>query len=205
MDPKKSCPGDDAYKHEKIYDSSIPEETYSLSSDTSTETSLLDNPRHLESLLYNENVDPDQTHYYPMNLPPPSPRGQKSTFQSRDSGIFPTHFLLQKLDTLKDNIQEVKTQLEARQQNSEAFEKQIDSDIKKIGFLLGELNDHWGLGNSPSIELRRMHLERELNLLRNQKRLTIVNAWKDIVWLKKYLRELVREYHSLVRVRELFE
>ena len=203
---RKNSPSDEnIYKDEEIYHPPFNNEAYSFDSDSLTETALANDSHHLESLLYDENIDSTQSGYHSLTFHPRIQKKPMSSFLPNDADIFPTHFLLEKLDDLGENIKEVKSQLQTRQQNRETFERQIDSDISNLEFLLKELNDHWGLGNSPSIELRRMHLERELNLLRNQKRITIDTAWKDLVWLKKYLRELVKEYQSLGRVRDLFE
>ena len=205
MSRNTSSSDENIYKDEKIYHPPLQNESYTFDSDSLTETALADDPHQLESLLYDEKIDPTQPQYHSLSFHPRNQKEPVSPFQTESTDMFPTHFLLEKLDDLRENIKEVKSQLLTRQKNRETFEKQIDSDISNLEFLLKELNDHWGLGNSPSIELRRMHLERELNLLRNQKRTTIDTAWKDIVWLKKYLRELVREYQSLGRVRDLFE
>ncbi len=96
-----------------------------------------------------------------------------------------------KIDSLKENINEIEDQLSERQDISSEFEKEGEKMKRDINNFLSE-NSPKGEDDSEfareRAELRRKKIEiSEMQL--NEK----VNCWKDVVLLKKDLREKQKE------------
>lgn len=111
-------------------------------------------------------------------------------------------FFSDKIELIKQAITETIFEMKTRQGLNSVFIQLIDSKIDNFLHELRELK-HWTLGNNPSIEARRIHLEKELLQLEKEKRINNLSCWKDLLWLKKDLREAVSEYKSLMRMKNV--
>jgi hypothetical protein len=60
-------------------------------------------------------------------------------------------------------------------------------------------------GMKHSIDLRRLDLERKMLGLRKEPRLSKLSMWRDLVSLRRELRELMFEFQALQRMAELVE
>ncbi|MFX1517258.1 MAG: hypothetical protein ACFFC6_13220 [Promethearchaeota archaeon] len=109
-------------------------------------------------------------------------------------------FFSDKIELIKQAITEIISEMKTRQALNRVFIHRIDSIIDNFTHELNELK-HWTLGNNASIETRRIHLEKELLQLEKEKRSNNLSCWKDLLWLKKDLREAVIEYKSLTRMK----
>lgn len=111
-------------------------------------------------------------------------------------------FFSDKIELIKQAITETISEMKIRQELNSVFIQLIDSKINNFLHELRELK-HWTLGNNASIEARRIHLEKELLQLEKEKRINNLSCWKDLLWLKKDLREAVSEYKSLMRMKSI--
>jgi len=111
-------------------------------------------------------------------------------------------FFLDKVERIKQVILETISEMKSRQRLNEFFIQGIDSKVASFLHDLDELK-HWSLGNNPSIETRRIHLEKEVLQLEKEKRINNLNCWRDLLLLKKDLREALSEYKSLMRFKEI--
>ena len=111
-------------------------------------------------------------------------------------------FFLDKMELNRQVIVETIAEIKTRQRLNSLFIQGIDSKIANMLHELDKLK-HWSLGNNPSIETRRIHLEKEILQLEKEKRVNNLNCWRDLLLLKKDLREALGEYKTLMRFKEI--
>jgi len=83
----------------------------------------------------------------------------------------------------------------------ETLEK-VDVENAGLEFLLGQVRT-WSLGNYPSVDMRRTNLEREIIALKKAGWDERLRCWRDLVMLKKELREALEEYHLILAAEGL--
>jgi hypothetical protein len=103
-----------------------------------------------------------------------------------------------KIDSLRDSIQQVSTEITTRHEFAYKFLYQIDYQIRECASSLAEFR-HWGLGYNTGVDKKRNHLERMLADLRKERRATELRCWEDIVALRKDLRDTLTEYKDIIR------
>ena len=110
--------------------------------------------------------------------------------------------LSQRKKLLKERIEELIADIHKREKlEGQMLEK---ADIEGVGleFLLGQVKT-WSLGNYPSVDMRRTNLEREILALKKAGWDERLRCWRDLVMLKKELREALEEYHLILSVEGL--
>lgn len=110
--------------------------------------------------------------------------------------------LSNKLRILAEAIQEIEGEIEERIKLGLSFRKRIDSEVSKCGDMLIPIKN-FTLGHNPSIELRRMGLEKQVFVLTRELRTEDLRAWEDIISLMKERRNLAMEYKSLLATRKM--
>ena len=83
----------------------------------------------------------------------------------------------------------------------ETLEK-VDVENAGLEFLLGQVRTS-SLGNYPSVDMRRTNLEREIIALKKAGWDERLRCWRDLVMLKKELREALEEYHLILAAEGL--
>ena len=63
--------------------------------------------------------------------------------------------------------------------------------------------ENYTIGYNPSIEFRRMGLERQILILTKELRSEELRAWEDLVSLMKERRTFVMEYENLINTRKM--
>jgi len=107
-----------------------------------------------------------------------------------------------RLRILADAIKEIEREMDERIELGIAFRERIDSEVSKCHGLLKHLED-FTIGYNPSIELRRLSMERQIFTLTRELRAEDLRAWEDIISLMKERRNLVMEYKNLVNARKM--
>ena len=97
--------------------------------------------------------------------------------------------------TSKRGVDQVWKELESRAEMNGKFISEIDSQVRYIQFSLEKFTG-WGVGYNTSVDVKRNHLERQLQQLRTERRAVELRTWEDLVRLRKELREVVKEYKS---------
>lgn len=113
-------------------------------------------------------------------------------------------FFSDKAKVLKEEIEKINKDMEARKKLDSDFFTLIHEDTKEIRRLLHELS-LYSPGTKHSIDIRRIDLERETIGLRKELRISKLSLWKDLVFLRRELREIIFEYQALKRMSELVE
>jgi len=113
-------------------------------------------------------------------------------------------FFSDKAKVLKEEIEKINADAEERKRLQKETKEDICADSKEVRRLLQEIS-LYSPGTKHSIDLRRIELEREMLGLRKESRVAGLSLWKDIVMLRRELREILFEYQALKRMAELVE
>ena len=113
-------------------------------------------------------------------------------------------FFSDKAKVLREEIEKINADVEERKRLHRETKEDICADAKEIKRLLQEIS-LYAPGTKHSIDLRRIELEREMLGLRKELRISGLSLWKDIVMLRRELREIIFEYQALKRMAELVE
>ena len=110
--------------------------------------------------------------------------------------------LSQRKKLLKERIEELIADIHKREKLEGQMLEKADVEGAGLEFLLGQVRT-WSLGNYPSIDMRRTNLEREILALKKAGWDEQLRCWRDLVMLKKELREALEEYHLILSVEGL--
>jgi len=113
-------------------------------------------------------------------------------------------FFSDKARVIREEIDKIRKDAEARKAIHREFQELIQKDRKEIKRLLHEIS-LYAPGTKHSIDIRRLDLERELINLNKELRLAKLSLWKDLVFIRRELRELTWEMQALTRIAELVE
>lgn len=111
------------------------------------------------------------------------------------------YVLTEKLYSLRRNVEHIRKEIRTRWQIKERFQKEMDYQIDQSAFSLKNLQK--GLGYNTGVDMKRNTLEMELLRLRSERRSHALRTWKDIIGLRKELREAMKEYEMLRRMRSV--
>ena len=102
--------------------------------------------------------------------------------------------LFDRLKFLKERIMEVQKAIKEREEMNKRVNEEIDHDIAEMEKILTTISDRE--------QLREFKLN--LTLLRMEKRKENTIFWRDMVSLRKQLKELVEEYETESKISNLF-
>jgi len=102
--------------------------------------------------------------------------------------------LFDRLKFLKERIMEVQKAIEEREEMNKRFNEEINHDIAEMEKILTTISDRE--------QLREFKLN--LTLLRMEKRKENTIFWRDMVSLRKQLKELIEEYETESKISNLF-
>ena len=110
--------------------------------------------------------------------------------------------LSQRKKLLKERIEELIADIHKREKLEEETLEKTEIESTGLEFLLGRVRT-WSLGNYPSVDMRRTNLEREILTLKKAGWDERLRCWRDLVMLKKELREALEEYHLILSAEGL--
>lgn len=113
-------------------------------------------------------------------------------------------FFTYRIQDLRGTIDKVNQEISTRFEMKKEFEKEIDYQIRKAAFSLGEFK-FWGLGYNTGVDVKRNLLERQLADFRKEKRRTELQCWGDIISLRKDLRKVLEEYNTLLKRKNILK
>ena len=133
----------------------------------------------------------------PSSKSPPSVhRGTNNDTGDEVSGI-----LSERIDNLREAIEELDDALANRKVLSKKFLKQIDEEMKEIHYQLGHLNPPWKTGFYPKLEFLRLSLHKSLTSRQKEIRSEELKYWQDVVNVLKEKRKFLDEYKSLLSTK----
>jgi hypothetical protein len=104
-----------------------------------------------------------------------------------------------RVETAREWADQMGRDLHARAALASGFLREIDEQLTYLQCSLERFSG-WGVGYNTGVDVKRNHLERQLQQLRAERRMTELRAWDDIVRLRKELRGAVNEYRSAQRL-----
>jgi len=110
--------------------------------------------------------------------------------------------LSQRKKLLKERIEELIADIRKREKLEEETLEKAGTEDAGLQFLLDQVRT-WSLGNYPSVDMRRTNLEREILALKKAGWDEQLRCWRDLVMLKKELREALEEYHLIASAEDL--
>lgn len=113
-------------------------------------------------------------------------------------------FFTYRIQDLRGTIDKINQEISNRFEMKKEFEKEIDYQISKAAFSLGEFK-FWGLGYNTGVDVKRNLLERQLADFRKEKRRTELQCWGDIISLRKDLRKVLEEYNTLLKRKNILK
>ena len=103
--------------------------------------------------------------------------------------------------TLGRRLDRLRKEAQTRRKLHSRFVREINSQIRYAQFSLERFSG-WGVGYNTGVDVKRNHLERQLQQLRTERRAAELRAWEDLVGLRKDWQHAVEEYKSLASFQE---
>ena len=101
-----------------------------------------------------------------------------------------------KLQFLRESIEEVQTQLQKRQQQKQEFISALEQKICEMQTDIYEL-DQLGHIRNNQLSRRRLNMDKDIKRLEMEIRQQELAYWRDVTELQKELRQLRREYRAV--------
>jgi len=128
----------------------------------------------------------------------------KSTLNNSSKPLKTVGFLEDKLEILKDEIEDINRNLESREKIEKDFNDLLDEEIKELRRQLYE-TPTWEKGDKKNLEFVKLELFRQICSLSRELRLNKLNFWKDRIFEIRERRNLIFEYKSLKSMNEIGE
>ena len=109
-------------------------------------------------------------------------------------------YLTDRADAARQRTSQLRRELEGRLALHRQFVREIDSQVLYCQTSLSRFTG-WGVGYNTGVDVKRNHLERQLQQLRAERRNAELRAWQDLVKLRGELREAQREYRDADRLK----
>lgn len=107
-----------------------------------------------------------------------------------------------RVQTRKGRVDQIRKEMETRLEMNSKFIKEIDSQISYAQFSLERFTG-WGVGYNTGVDVKRNHLERQLQQFRTDRRTAELRTWEDLISLRKELREATEEYKGARRLGKM--
>ena len=122
--------------------------------------------------------------------------------ESKENVFEIDRYLQNCVQTRKGRVDQIRKEMETRLEINSKFTKEINSQIRYAQFSLEQFTG-WGVGYNTGVDVKRNHLERQLQQLRTDRRTSELRTWEDLISLRKELREATEEYKGARRLGEM--
>jgi len=112
-----------------------------------------------------------------------------------------TGILDERIQNLREAIQEIDAALAGRKELNEEFIKQIDREAAEVRGYLNLLQPPWKMGFHPDVEFMRISLHKSLTSRAKDRRTEELKYWENGVNLAKERRKFLDEYKALLATR----
>ena len=120
----------------------------------------------------------------------------------RNGGDEVAGILSERIENLREAIEELDKALGERRALSRKFVEQIDEEIKEVHFQLGHLNPPWKTGFYPELEFLRLSLHKSLTSRHKEIRGEELKYWQDVLAVLKDKRKFLDEYKALLSTKK---
>ncbi len=108
-------------------------------------------------------------------------------------------YITDRAHVARKRVSEVRGELTTRLELNTKFMTEIDTEIRYLQLSLDQFAG-WGVGYNTGVDVKRNHLERQLQQLRTERRGAELRTWDDLVKVRKELREAMKEYRDTDRL-----
>jgi len=112
-----------------------------------------------------------------------------------------TGILDERIQNLREAIEEIDEALAGRKELSQQFLDQIDRESEEVKHHLNLLQPPWKMGFHPQIEFLRLSFHKSLTSRAKDRRSEELKYWENGVNLAKERRKFLDEYKSLLATR----
>lgn len=112
-----------------------------------------------------------------------------------------TGILDERIENLREAIQEIDDALAGRKKLSQQFLEQIDREAEEVKRHLNMLNAPWKTGFYPELEFLRLSFHKSLTSRAKDRRAEELKYWENGVNLAKERRKFLDEYKALIATR----
>jgi len=112
-----------------------------------------------------------------------------------------TGILDERIQNLREAIEEIDAALAGRRELNEEFIKQIDREAAEVRGYLNLLQPPWKMGFHPDVEFMRISLHKSLTSRAKDRRTEELKYWENGVNLAKERRKFLDEYKALLATR----
>ena len=119
--------------------------------------------------------------------------------RGKPNGI--TGILDERIQNLREAIEEIDAALEGCKELNEEFIRQIDREAAEVKGYLNMLQPPWRMGFHPDIEFMRISLHKSLTSRAKDRRAEELKYWENGVNLAKERRKFLDEYKALQATR----
>jgi len=113
-----------------------------------------------------------------------------------------TTILSERIENLREAIEELDRALTTRKGLSEKFLRQVNSEIEEVHYQLGHLQPPWKAGFHPQLEFLRLSLHKSLTSRQKEIRSEELKYWQDVLGILKEKRKFLDEYKALLSTKE---
>ena len=128
---------------------------------------------------------------------PPNRNGTRCNPRDELTGI-----LSERIENLREAIEELDKALAERGVLSSRFLEQIKEEIKEVHYQLGHLNPPWKTGFYPELEFLRLSLHKSLTSRQKEIRGEELKYWQDVLAILKDKRKFLDEYKALLSTKK---
>ena len=118
---------------------------------------------------------------------------------SSDAAV--TSILDERIQNLREAIDEIDAALAGRKQLNVHFIEQIDREAKEVKRHLSMLQPPWKMGFHPDVEFLRLSFHKSLTSRAKERRAEDLKYWENGVNLAKERRKFLDEYKALLATR----
>ncbi len=108
-------------------------------------------------------------------------------------------YFADRIELSQERKDQIGRELKTRGDLASQFLQEIDREISYLQFSLERFTG-WGVGYNTGVDVKRNHLERQLQQLRTERRAAQLRAFDDIVRLRHELAEAMRDYRAARRL-----
>jgi len=121
--------------------------------------------------------------------------------ETNDKARAVTGILDERIQNLREAIEEIDEALAGRKELSQQFLDQIDRESEEVKHHLNLLQPPWKMGFHPQIEFLRLSFHKSLTSRAKDRRSEELKYWENGVNLAKERRKFLDEYKSLLATR----
>jgi len=128
-----------------------------------------------------------------------TPKNRNSSCQVNDTVV--TSILDERIENLREAIEEIDAALVGRKQLNVRFIEQIDREAEEAKRHLNTLQPPWKAGFYPELEFLRLSLHKSLTSRAKERRGEQLKYWENGVNLAKERRKFLDEYKELLATK----